>query len=96
MEHIAAFMLLVGCTQDASVCKEIPVPVPTYESMAECRKDLPLEIRLSGSTDTKVLGACKAVDASTFERSASLDWAVSRDGQLVINFDAEPQMVASR
>ncbi|HDZ75544.1 hypothetical protein VSX64_14715 [Aurantimonas sp. C2-6-R+9] len=96
MEHVAAFMLLVGCSGDASVCREIPVPVPAYESVEECRRDLALEMRLSGSTESRVLGACKAVDADVFEQSASIDWAVSRTGELLITFDAEPQMVASR
>ena len=96
MEHVAAFMLLVGCSGDASVCKEIPVHVPAYETVAECQQDLGLQIRLSGSEQRKVYGACKAVDEEVFEQSASIDWAVSRDGQLLITFDAEPQMVASR
>ena len=96
MEHIAAFMLLVGCTGDISVCKEIPVPVPAYETVAECQADLPLQIRLSGSTEKKIFGACGAVDEATFEQSATVDWALSRSGELLITFDAEPQMVASR
>lgn len=96
MEHVAAFMLLVGCSGDASVCREIPVPAPAYESLEECRSDLVLEMRLSGSTERRVLGACKAVDAGILEQSATIDWAVSRNGELLITFDAEPQMVASR
>lgn len=96
MEHVAAFMLLVGCSGDASVCREIPVPAPAYESLEECQGNLALEMRLSGATERKVLGACKAVDESVFEQSASIDWAVSRSGELLITFDAEPQMVASR
>ncbi|WP_102958790.1 hypothetical protein [Mangrovicella endophytica] len=96
MEHIAAFMLLVGCSGDVASCQEIPVPVPAYETLDECQSDLPLQIRLSGSSDKRVFGACKAVDEETFEQSATIDWAVTRNGQLTINFEAEPQMVASR
>lgn len=96
MEHIAAFMLLVGCNADASVCKEIPVPVTAYEDQAECSQDLSLQMRLSGTADTKVYGACKAVDESVFEQSASIDWSISKGGELLVTFDAEPQIVASR
>jgi hypothetical protein len=96
MEHIAAFMLLVGCNADASVCKEIPVPVTAYEDQAECSADLSLQIRLSGTSDAKVYGACKAVDESVFEQSASVDWSISKGGELIVSFDAEPQIVASR
>lgn len=96
MEHVAAFMLLVGCNSDVSVCQEIPVPVPAYETVEQCNRDLPLQIRLSGSSDRTILGACKAVEPEVFEQSASIDWSVSQAGQLSIEFDGEPQMVASR
>ena len=96
MEHIAAFMLLVGCNADASVCKEIPVPVAAYEDVAECDQELSLQIRLSNTTDDKVYGACKAVDEDVFEESAKIDWTISRSGQLLVSFDAEPQVVAAR
>ncbi|MBO0664007.1 hypothetical protein LQ948_15335 [Jiella sp. MQZ9-1] len=96
MEHVAAFMLLVGCSGDISVCKEIPVPSPAYETVAACQQDLPLQIRLSNSSDSRVLGACKAVSEDVFQQSASLDWSVSRNGQLAITFETEPSLVASR
>lgn len=96
MEHIAAFMLLVGCNADASVCKEIPVPVAAYENEEECGMDLALQIRMSGTSDEKVYGACKSVDEDVFEQSATVDWTISRSGQLVVTFDAEPQIVAAR
>ena len=96
MEHIAAFMLLVGCNADASVCKEIPVPVAAYEDQAECDQDLKLQIRLSGTSDDKVYGACKQVDEEVFEESANVDWTISRNGKLIVTFDAEPQIVATR
>ena len=96
MEHIAAFMLLVGCNADASVCKEIPVPVAAYEDQVECDQDLALQIRLSGTADEKVYGACKSVDEEVFEQSASVDWTISRSAKLLVTFDAEPQIVAAR
>ena len=96
MEHIAAFMLLVGCNADATVCKEIPVPVAAYEDKAECGQDLALQIRLSGSTENRVYGACTEVDEEVFEQSATIDWSISRSGQLLVSFDAEPQVVATR
>lgn len=96
MEHVAAFMLLVGCSGDISVCKEIPVPVPAYETVTECRQELPLQIRLSGAADKRVFGACKEVSEEVFQQSATVDWSISRDGQLAIRFDAEPSLVASR
>lgn len=96
MEHIAAFMLLVGCNADASVCKEIPVPIAAYEDVSECDQDLALQIRLTNAGDDKVYGACKAVDEDVFEESAKIDWRISRSGHLLVTFDAEPEVIASR
>lgn len=96
MEHLAAFMLLVGCSSDASVCKEIPVSVPAYESLADCQNGIPLQIRLSQSNAPRILGACKAISDEALDESASIEWAVSHDGRLSIDFNAEPQIVASK
>jgi hypothetical protein len=96
MEHVAALMLLVGCNADASICKEIPVPVAAYEDVAQCDSDLSLQLRLASSDDDQVFGTCKSVTEDVFEQSATLDWTVSPSGKLRVTFDAEPQIVASR
>ncbi|KQT82478.1 hypothetical protein [Aurantimonas sp. Leaf443] len=96
MEHVAAFMLLVGCSGNLQSCNEIPVPVPAYETLADCQEDLPLQIRLSSDSSQRVLGACKGVAPDVFERSASIDWTITRDGRLSIDFTSEPQIVAAR
>ena len=32
MEHIAALLLIIGCSEDLSQCCELPAPVPVYET----------------------------------------------------------------
>lgn len=96
MEHIAAFMLLVGCNADASLCREIPVPVAAYEDADECRADLGVRIRLSGTGQEIVYGACQEIDEEAFEEAATISWSVTRSGRLLVTFDSEPQVVASR
>ncbi|KQT53674.1 hypothetical protein ASG43_17710 [Aureimonas sp. Leaf454] len=96
MEHIAAFMLLVGCNADASSCHKLPVPIAAYESTDECQQELGLQIRLGGAGQEKVYGACKEIDEEVFEQSETIDWSVTRSGKLLVTFDAEPQIVASR
>ena len=97
MEHIAALMLLVGCSSDLNSCKEIPVPVPAYETLADCERELPLQVRLSDSGMPKVYGACKEVEPELFEQSASLEWSVTRDGRLGIEIVADDaRQIASR
>jgi hypothetical protein len=96
MEHVAALMLLVGCNADASICKEIPVPVAAYEDVAQCDSDLSLQLRLASSDDAKVYGTCAGITEDVFEQSATLDWTISANGKLRVTFDAQPQLVASR
>lgn len=96
MEAVAAFMLLVGCNADASTCQEIPVPIAAYKSAGECQQELALQIRLSGAAVDKVYGACKAIYEEAFERSATIDWSVTRSGKLLVTLGGEPQIVASR
>ncbi|MDY8110385.1 hypothetical protein U0C82_14680 [Fulvimarina sp. 2208YS6-2-32] len=97
MEHVAALMLLVGCSADVTSCREVPVPAPAYESIQDCRRDLGLQIKLADTRMPKLYGACEAVDEGALEQSASLEWSVTRDGKLDIDIvqDAD-QLVASR
>ncbi len=96
MEHIAAFMLLVGCNVGGQECREIPVPVPAYEDVAECTMELRTQLRLNEQAADRVYGVCKDVDEEVFEQSATLDWSITKDGRLEVRFDGEPQVVASR
>jgi len=96
MEQLAAFMLLVGCSHNGSACTEIPVPVPVYQSVQACEAALPLQMRLSSTFDSKVVGACRAVDAALLEGSATVDWTVTRAGALQIAVTPDRNLVASR
>ncbi|MFD2236318.1 hypothetical protein [Aureimonas populi] len=96
MEQVFAFMLLVGCSPDASQCSEIPVATPTYSSIEECRADLPLQMRLTDTYDARVMGACEAVDEAMMEQDATVEWAVSRNGELKVALvPVEPAATAS-
>lgn len=97
MEHLVAIMLLVGCSADGSTCTEIPVPTPSYSSVAECQSELGLQMRLSGTYDNRVLGACKAVDEALLEESVTVAWAVNGGGRLLVEIEAdhEEAVVAS-
>lgn len=96
MEQIAAIMLLVGCSPNNTACHEIPVPTPIYQSVEACKAELPLAIRMSGASGSQVLGSCSGVDSAMLEQSATIDWAVSRGGELQVAVKAAPNLVASR
>lgn len=95
MDQIVAIMLLVGCSGDGANCTEIPVPTPSYASIEECRAELPLQIRFTSTYDDRVVGACAGVDAALLERSATIEWALSRAGDLRVEIvPAAPQEIA--
>ncbi|RIY02135.1 hypothetical protein D3218_07520 [Aureimonas flava] len=96
MEHVAALLLLVGCTPDSSVCTEIPVPQPIYRGLEECEAAKPLAMRLSGTYDRRVMASCTGLTQAELDGSASVEWAVNRAGDLAVKLDAAPQLVASR
>lgn len=96
MEHIAAFMLLVGCNVGGQGCREIPVPVPAYEDVGECTRELRTQLRLNELVADRIYGVCKDVDEEIFEQSTALDWSITKNGRLDVRFDGEPQVVAAR
>ncbi|MCO5064777.1 MAG: hypothetical protein M9924_10190 [Rhizobiaceae bacterium] len=96
MEHIAALLLIVGCSGNLDQCKEIPAPGPViYETMEECAADLP-----QARTDTQTLAArvfsqCVYVDPAMEEEDAELVWDITPDGHLKAAVIAGGATVAS-
>lgn len=82
MEHIAALLLIVGCSADLSQCRELPAPVTVFEAAEECaaNKEPALQF-LSGQAD-RVMGTCIALDPALEEDYAELVWSVDADGKL--------------
>lgn len=88
MEHIAALLLIVGCSGDLAECRELPAPVPIYETMEECTAELPLSLRQANGKTEKVFGQCVFVDPAMEEEDAMLEWDVTKDGRLVASVTA--------
>lgn len=89
MEQLAAVMLIVGCNADAATCTEVPVPSVFYSSVAECRAELPMQMRFSASQDDRLFGACEAFDEALLDQSATIEWTVNRAGELRIEVKVE-------
>lgn len=96
MDQLAALLLIVGCTSDSAVCTEIPAPTPVYRSVAECEAAKPLAVRLTTTYDQRVLATCHGVAPAMLDSATSVDWAVSRAGNLTVALTSEPNLVASR
>jgi len=96
MEHIAALLLVVGCSGDLKDCSELPAPVPVYETLEECGAELSPVLTSMRDMREKVFATCVYVDPALEEEDAELVWDVTPDGKLVaeITFDGK-SMIAS-
>lgn len=82
MEHIAAIMLLVGCSHADMTCNELPAPQVAFETMEECNGTLANAIGQVASVGTVVRAKCAAVDPAWFEEDIEISWDVTEDGRL--------------
>lgn len=83
MEHIAAFLLIIGCSEDLSQCRELPAPVPIYETMEECDTELPYSFSAFMGDFPQLLARCIEVDPAMEEVDAELVWDITAEGHLV-------------
>lgn len=97
MEHIAALLLIIGCSGDLSQCRELPAPVAVYEAVEDCNQELPDSLgAFTGQVD-RLFALCVPVDPALEEEDAELTWDVHPDGTLVASIETVPAgvMVAS-
>jgi hypothetical protein len=97
MEHIAALLLIIGCSDDLLQCRELPAPVPLYEAAEDCNRELPASLGAFTGQFGQLFARCVPVDPALEEEDAELTWDVRPDGTLVASVDAVPpdMMVAS-
>ncbi len=95
MEHIAALLLIVGCSADLSDCRELPAPVPIFETAEECGAELPRAFAGYDGAYPHVVVRCIAVDPAMEEADAELVWDVRPDGSLVASVESAGVMVAT-
>lgn len=83
MEHIAALLMLVGCSTDLAECRELPAPTAVFETMEEC--DATLIDALAGAAGTypRVFADCAAVDPALEEMDAEIVWDVTPENGLI-------------
>ncbi len=72
MEHIAAIMLLVGCSHGGLACEELSAPQVAYESMEDCVGALPAALGGAGAGKRIVHGRCAAIDPAWMEEDVEV------------------------
>lgn len=95
MEHIAAILLVVGCSGDLQECSELPAPVPLYETAEECSADVAATRRVLDGWAERVIARCVDVDPALAEEDAELVWDVTPDGVLHASVEVPGYLVAS-
>ena len=95
MEHIAALLLIIGCSDDLSRCAELPAPTAIYETKEDCDRALPHSLGAFTGQFEQLYAQCLAVDPAMEEEDAELVWDVRPDGTLVASVESADVMVAS-
>lgn len=95
MEHVAAILLLVGCSSDLATCQEIPAPTAIYETDEECRVELRVGLAAAAGTAPRTFGTCVYVDPASEEEDAELVWDVRPDGKLYAAVETPDTMIVS-
>ena len=86
MEHIAAIMLLVGCSKGGLSCGELAAPQVAYETMQDCVGALPLAIGNAGGGGTRIVhGRCAAIDPAWTEEDVEISWRMTKESGLAVD-----------
>lgn len=94
MEHIAALLLIIGCSDNLSECKELPAPVPVYETVEECDANLGDAMKGYVNRHPQIFAQCVSVDPALEEEDVELVWDVRNDGTLHAALEVPDVMVA--
>jgi hypothetical protein len=95
MEHIAALLLIIGCSDDLTQCRELPAPVPLFETTEECDVELPIGLRSVKGQRPRIFAECVFVDPALEEEDAELVWEVTPNGKLEASITTSNVMIVS-
>lgn len=95
MEHIAALLLIIGCSDDLQKCSELPAPVPLYEAVEDCRDQVSPALTYFRKSQPKIFAQCVEVDPALAEEDLELTWDVTPSGGLKASIGFPELQVAS-
>lgn len=91
MEHVAAIMLLVGCSYGNVDCQELPAPTVAYRSVEDCQSVLRSAVDESGVGYKITYGKCTAIDPAVFEQDASIVWDITSNDELKVTVETDDE-----
>jgi len=87
MEHIAAFMLLIACSDNLQTCEEYPAPALAYETVEQCEAELAPAVSTLSASRKKSFGKCVEVDPALFYEDAEIVWDVTQGGEIEVTLE---------
>ena len=82
MEHIAALLLVIGCSNTMADCRELQVPVSVFETADQCVAERPFALGDVQGQAQHIVAKCLAVDPALEDDYDQIVWNVRPDGTL--------------
>jgi hypothetical protein len=95
MEHIAAMLLVIGCSNAMSECREMQVPVSVFETAQECAAERPFAMADVAGQAQRIMAKCLPVDPALEDDYDQVVWRVMPDGGLEASLEVSNIIVAS-
>ena len=95
MEHIAALLFVVGCSNSMTDCRELQVPVSVFETEQACTAERPFALGDLQGRAPHIVGKCLTVDPALEDDYDQIVWNVKPDGTLIASLEVSGMVVAS-
>jgi len=95
MEHIAALLLVIGCSNTMTDCRELSVPVSVFETFETCTAERPFALGDLQGQAPHIVGKCLAVDPALEDDYDQIAWNVRPDGTLDASLEVSGMLIAS-
>ncbi|RWK54699.1 hypothetical protein [Mesorhizobium sp.] len=93
MEHIAAVLLVIGCSNTMTECRELPVSVSVFETAQECTAARPFALHDVQGQAPRIIAKCLSVDPALEDDYDRIVW--NPDGTLDASVEISDLEVAS-
>jgi hypothetical protein len=95
MEHIAALLLVIGCSNTMADCRELQIPVSVFETADQCVAERPFAMGDVQGQAEHIVAKCLAVDPALEDDYDQIVWNVHPDGTLDASLAISSLMMAS-
>ena len=95
MEHIAALLLVIGCSNSMTDFRELQVPVSIFETADECTAERPFAMGDVQGQAQHIVARCLAVDPALEDDYDQVVWKVLPDGSLDASLAISSLVMAS-